>query len=166
MGDRRCATARGSLGHTQRLEPGELQAMSAGAGIRHSESNESSEEAVRFLQVWIEPASVGAEPRYEQRRFETEGRRNRWQVLASGSGVDGALTIHQDAEMRVVELDVDAVADVKVKSGRYGYVHVATGSVRVGERTLTSGDAFTVEAGAEVALTALEPAQVIWFDLG
>ncbi len=158
-----------SLGHTQRLEPGELQAMSAGSGIRHSEYSDSKNDTARFLQVWIEPTSRDVHPRYDQRRFEAEGRLNRWQTLASGvsgSGVEGALPIYQDTEMRVADLDAGASLAVKVADGRHGYVHVATGSLRVGEHKLTSGDALTAEAGADLTLDALGPAQVIWFDLG
>jgi redox-sensitive bicupin YhaK (pirin superfamily) len=155
-----------SLGHTQRLEPGELQAMSAGTGIQHSEFNDSPDDPARFLQVWIEPSARDVQPRYDQRRFEAGGRRNRWQTLASGSGADGALPIHQDAQMRVADLDADTSLAVHVGGGRHGYIHVVTGSLRVGGRTLNSGDAFTAEAGADLTLMALEPTQVIWFDLG
>ena len=154
-----------SLGHSQRLEPGELQAMSAGSGIRHSEYNDSKAQPSRFLQVWIEPAKRNTEPRYDQRRFEAEGRHNRWQTLASGRGAAGALPIGQDAEMRVAELDKGASLNVDVAAKRYAYVQVVTGKVTVEGRTLTEGDAFTAEAGTNVAIQATETSQVIWFDL-
>jgi redox-sensitive bicupin YhaK (pirin superfamily) len=154
-----------SLGHSQRLEPGELQAMSAGSGIRHSEYNDSSSKPVRLLQIWIEPAKHNTEPRYDQRRFEAQGRHNRWQTLASGLGTAGALPIGQDAEMRVAELDKGASLNVDVAAKRHAYVQVVTGKVTVDGRTLTEGDAFTVEASTNVAIQAVEPSQVIWFDL-
>jgi quercetin 2,3-dioxygenase len=154
-----------SLGHTRRLEPGELQAMSAGSGILHSEYNDSKKDSARFLQIWIEPASRGGTPRYDQLRFDAEGRHNRWQTLASGLGAAGALSIQQDAEMRVADLEAGASLEVSVAKGRYGYVHVAAGSLCVGEHQLASGDSFTIDGPAELTLTASEPTQVIWFDL-
>lgn len=154
-----------SLENSRRLEPGELQAMSAGSGIRHSEYNDSKAEPARLLQIWIEPAERGIEPGYDQRRFDAEGRRNRWQTLASGDGEDGALPIHQDAAMRVADLDAGALVNIDVESGRYAYVHVATGSVEVEGQTLAAGDAFTAEVEATLSVKALDGAQVIWFDL-
>lgn len=154
-----------SLGHSERLEPGELQAMSAGSGIRHSEYNDSKSEPVRLLQIWIEPAHRNTEPRYDQRRFEAEGRHNRWQILASGLGAQGALPIGQDAEMRVADLDAGASLNVEVATKRYAYVQVVTGKLTADGRTLGEGDAFTAEAGTNVTVEATESAQVIWFDL-
>lgn len=154
-----------SLGHSQVLEPGELQAMSAGSGIQHSEYNGSKTQRAHFLQIWIEPDKRDVEPRYDQGRFDAEGRRNRWQTLASGTGGDGALPIHRDAEMRVADLEVGAVLEVKVGSRRYGYVHVVTGLVHTGGQSLKDGDAFTAEPGALITLKAAQPSQVIWFDL-
>lgn len=154
-----------SLGHTQRLEPGELQAMSAGSGIRHSEYNDSKTESARFLQVWIEPAERDTEPRYDQKRFDAEGRRNRWQTLASGRGAVGALPIGQDAEMHAADLDASATLELEIGANRYGYVQVVTGSVRVDGRTLVEGDAFTIEPGTDITIEAEVASQVIWFDL-
>ncbi len=155
-----------SLGHTQRLEPGELQAMSAGSGIRHSEYNDSKTDPARFLQVWIEPKHRNAEPRYDQKHFDAEGRHNRWQTLASGRGAAGALPIDQDAEMRVADLDAGVPLVLSTEEAGHGYVQVVTGTVRVDGRTLREGDAFTVKADANVTIEAVEPSQVIWFDLG
>lgn len=154
-----------SLGHSQRLEPGELQAMSAGSGIRHSEYNDSKTEPSRFLQVWIEPTHRNAEPRYDQRRFDADGRHNRWQTLASGLGAAGALPIDQGAEMRVADLDAGASLNVDVAAKRHAYVQVVTGKVTVDGRALAEGDAFTAESGTNVKIEATESAQVIWFDL-
>lgn len=154
-----------SLGHTQKLEPGELQAISAGSGIIHSEFNESKSQLARILQIWIEPANLNVKPHYDQRRFDIEGRHNRWQTLASGLGSVGALLIHQDAEMRVADLDAGVTLGLKVAENRHGYVHVSTGLVRVGGGTLVAGDAFTADVSTEVVLEAMEPSQAIWFDL-
>jgi quercetin 2,3-dioxygenase len=139
--------------------------MSAGAGIRHSEHNASETEPARFLQVWIEPAHKEAEPRYDQRRFDADGRHNRWQPLASGSGAAGALPIGQDAEMRVADMEAEASLGLQVQAGRHGYVQVVSGSVRVDGQTHEEGDALTLGSGAEITLEAVEASQVIWFDL-
>lgn len=154
-----------SLGHSQLLKPGELQAMSAGAGIRHSEYNGSKTQPTHFLQIWIEPDKRDVEPRYDQQRFDAEGRRNRWQTLASGTGTDGVLPIHRDAVMRVADLDAGVSLDIDVKDDRYAYAHVVTGSVQVERQALVGGDAFTAEQDTRVTLRAAQPAQVIWFDL-
>ena len=154
-----------SLGHSEQLKPGELQAMSAGSGIRHSEYNDSKTEPVRLLQIWIEPAAQNTEPRYDQKRFDEAGRHNRWQTLASGRGADGALPIGQDAEMRVANLDTGASVNVVVTANRHGYVQVVTGSIRVDGQALGEGDAFTVEGAADIRIEAAEASQVIWFDL-
>lgn len=110
-----------SLGHMQRLTPGEPQVMTAGAGIRHSEMNDSRQEPVHFLQVWIEPATTDAKPRYEQRAFDASGRANRWQTLATGRAGDeaGGVAIDQDAAVRVADLAAGAELTLTVEPGRH-----------------------------------------------
>lgn len=156
-----------SLANSRLLSPGELQAMSAGSGIRHSEFNGSDTEPARFLQIWIQPAEQNTAPRYDQRTFDAEGRRNGWQVLASGDSAlaANALPIGQDVTLRVADLGSQQQAAVTVQEGRRAYVHVATGSVVVGGQRLEDGDALTVEAESEVVITAEDQAQVLWFDL-
>lgn len=154
-----------SLGHGRRLEPGELQAMSAGSGIRHSEFNDSQSQPVHFLQVWIEPAERDAAPRYDQKRFDEQGRHNRWQTLASGRDTDGALPIGQDAEMRVADLDQGLTIDLQNGPGRHAYLHVATGKVTAEGQTLEAGDALTLSEESAIKIEANEPSQLIWFDL-
>jgi len=154
-----------NLGHSQLLEPGELQAMSAGSGIRHSEQNASATSEAHFLQIWIEPAERDIEPRYDQKRFSSEGRQNRWQTLASGSGAEDALPIHQDAEVRVAGLDAGASIPLQVQPGRHAYVHVVTGSIALEGQTLAAGDAFTLVPGTSVELAAVAASQVMVFDL-
>ncbi len=154
-----------SLGHDRLLVPGELQRMSAGSGIRHSEHNGSSRDKVHFLQIWIEPDRVDVAPAYDQQMFDAADRRNRWQTLASDDGRDGSMRIHQDAVVRVADLAAGAAVDLGVQAQRRAYVHVAFGAVRVGGQTLAAGDAFTVEETGGLTLVGVEPAQVLWFDL-
>jgi len=154
-----------SLGHDMLLKPGELQAMTAGSGIRHSEFNASKTEPVHLLQVWIEPNVRNAPPRYDQRAFPPEGRRGRWQTLVANVEVPGAMPIAQDAALRVADLAPGEKVDVTTAAGRATYVHVATGRVRVNEHALAAGDAFTSESAGTLTVEATEPAQVLWFDL-
>lgn len=158
-----------SLGHDMVLRPGELQAMTAGTGIRHSEFNASATAPVHFLQIWIEPDTPDMNPRYDQRAFDAAGRANRWQTLATGREADAdgvAMPIRQDATLRIAELSAGATVDVTVAPGRAAYVHVATGSVIVGDDRLTAGDALVQDAAGTQTLTAEGPTQVLWFDLG
>ncbi len=154
-----------NLGHSQRLAPGELQAMSAGSGIRHSEHNDSKTDPVRFLQIWIEPDTRDIAPRYDQIAFDAEGRYNRWQLLASPDGADGSMPIQRDVNVYIADLDPGAALEVATPTGRYAYVHVATGTVTADSQALQSGDAFTAQPDTRIALTASESSQVIWFDL-
>ncbi|MEM6551800.1 MAG: pirin family protein [Planctomycetota bacterium] len=154
-----------SIGNLKELRPGELQAMTAGTGIVHSELNASDTDPVHFIQVWIEPRAGGVQPRYDQKAFDAEGRVNRWQTVASGRDADGALPIDQDAEFRVADVAAGASVEVHVDADRYGYLHVATGSVTVGDQTLQAGDALTIEGGADLTLTGVSDAQLLGFDL-
>lgn len=157
-----------SLGNMRVLRPGELQMMTAGTGIRHSEFNASADLPVHFLQVWIEPEHRDIEPRYTQRAFDADGRANRWQVLTTGreaDATDESLTIDRDATLRVADLANGRTLTVANATGRHAYVHIAAGTVHVGQTQLAAGDGFHIDEPAEVALTASGSAQVLWFDL-
>ena len=147
------------------LRPGELQWMSAGHGIEHSEFNDSQAEPVHFLQIWIQPDRVNAPPDYAQRGFDPEARCGRWATLASPDGADGSLAIRQQAWLRGVLLDAgDAVEFVPDPSRRY-WLHVARGEAVAGERILAAGDAlgFTGES-TPLRLTGTG-ADILLFDL-
>lgn len=157
-----------SLGHDQLLRPGELQRMTAGTGIRHREFNGSAREKVHFLQIWIEPATLNAAPAYGQKAFDPAGRANRWQTLASGRADDvrtGAMSLAQDAVVRVADLAPAATLSVQNAPSRHAYLHVVTGSVRLGDVVLSGGDAVNVDEPGTLAFEAKEPSQVLWFDL-
>jgi redox-sensitive bicupin YhaK (pirin superfamily) len=147
------------------LRPGELQWMSAGHGIEHSEFNASQDAPVHFLQIWIQPDRVNAPPAYAQRAFDPAQRRGRWALLASPDGADGSLAIRQQAWLRGALLDAgESVAFTPDPARRY-WLHVAQGQVRMGDRALAAGDALGFEGeSAPVELTG-EGADLLLFDL-
>jgi len=153
-----------SLGNMRVLRPGELQAMSAGTGIRHSEFNASETAPARLLQIWLLPAERDVEPRYDQRAFDAAGRHDQWQTLASGRGAAGAMPIHQDVDLRVATLSTGATLDASVADDRFAYLHVAQGAVEVDGKAMQDGDAVTFD-GAQVTVKATADAQVLLFDL-
>lgn len=158
-----------SLGNMRDLGPGELQAMSAGTGIEHSEVNASPTDSVHLLQIWIEPANRDIAPRYDQRTFDPVNRQGRWDTLAAGPAqleiAPAAMPIHQDAAMHVVDLTAGQSVPVVLAAGRKGYVHLATGSALIDDQQLVAGDAVTFEGQASLTLTTTDQAQVLFFDL-
>ena len=162
-----------SLGHGDVLRPGEVQVMSAGRGIRHSEFNHSQDEPVHFLQIWIVPAPVGIPPAYAQRAFAAEARTNRLCRVAgavSGSAgvphADGALPINQDAHVYHAVLEPGRSARHGLAPGRAAWVHAIAGPLIVNGQSLNAGDAVALEGEAELALgTAHSAAECVVFDL-
>jgi quercetin 2,3-dioxygenase len=156
---------RDSTGTDGVIRPGEVQTMTAGRGIRHSEMNPSNTEAVHLLQIWIEPSALNLTPTYSQKEFADDGRTNRWQLLVSPDARDGSLQIHQDATLRVAELAPDKQIELALGDKRHGYLHVAYGNVRVGDLALASGDAITLDGPASLEIAANEQSQLLFFDL-
>lgn len=161
-----------SLENSRALRPGEVQVMSAGSGIRHSEHNASATEPGHFLQVWIEPKSQGIAPRYDQKAIDSALRENRFAPIASGREAElqaGALPIHQDVAVWVADVDAGASARYPLDSGRYAYLHVAKGEVEVAfssaSVTLLAGDAAVIETQGEIGVSGIDPSQVMLFDL-
>jgi redox-sensitive bicupin YhaK (pirin superfamily) len=154
-----------SMGNGSVIVPGDLQRMSAGKGVQHSEFNPSRDESVHLLQIWIEPDIRGIQPEYEQKNFAAGERRGRLRLLASPDGREGSLTIHQDARVYAALLDGAESAQHALSSERGAYVHVARGRVRVNGRELGAGDAAIVERESEVRLDAAQGAEVLLFDL-
>ena len=154
-----------SMGTGSIIMPGDVQRMSAGRGVRHSEYNPSRTERVHFLQIWIEPRTTGVEPSYEQKPIAAEEKRGRLRLIASPDGADGSVTIHQDARVYAALLDgADSVAH-PVAPGRRAYVHVARGSVRLNGIALGTGDAARITDEAVITLDGAAAAEVLWFDL-
>lgn len=154
-----------SLGSGGAIRPGDLQRMSAGTGILHSEFNASATEPVHLLQIWLLPEAKGRAPRYGQAEFPAEGRRNRLQLLASRSGREGSLDIHQDAELWVAELEPGIPLEHLLAEGRGAWIQVAKGRVAVNGLALEAGDGAAISGERTLGLSALEPAQFLLFDL-
>lgn len=156
---------RDNQGNHGLIGPGELQRMSAGTGIRHSEFNASREKPVRLLQFWIEPARRALRPSWEQRRFTREQREGRLLPVASASGADGALRIHQDAAVYVSRLQPGQGAVHQLKPGRRGYLFVIEGALTVNEAALGAGDQARITEEERLTLKASRPAELILLDL-
>jgi redox-sensitive bicupin YhaK (pirin superfamily) len=156
---------RDSMGNGSVIRPGDVQRMSAGTGVMHSERNPSTTNGVHFLQIWIRPARMGIAPGYEQKRFEAAEKRGRLRLVVSPDGADGSVKIHQDARLYAGLFDGDERATHALAAGRRAYVHVARGSVRVNGTALGAGDAAKVEGLREIVLDGGRDAEVLVFDL-
>ncbi|MCZ7563695.1 MAG: pirin family protein [Burkholderiales bacterium] len=154
-----------SAGHGSVIRPGDVQRMSAGRGIRHSEFNASDSEPVHFLQIWIEPNVRGIEPGYEEKRFDARARRGTLRLVASPDGRDGSVTIRQDATIHAGLLDGAERAVHRLAPGRRAYVHVARGTVTVNGHALEAGDGLKAAETPELVLAHGAGAEVLVFDL-
>src|SRR3954463_5711638 len=154
---------RDSIGTGSTIVPGDVQRMSAGTGVRHSEYN-AAEGVTHFLQIWIEPQVTGIAPEYEQKRFEPEEKRGRLRLIASPDRREGSLLIHQDARVYAGLFDGAERAELALAAGRKGYVHVARGSLKVNGQELGAGDALKAEGG-RLTLESGRAAEVLVFDL-
>jgi redox-sensitive bicupin YhaK (pirin superfamily) len=156
-----------SMGNGSTIRPGELQRMSAGSGVVHSEKNASTEHPVHFLQIWILPREGGIRPGYEQRAFPEAERRGRLRVVASPDGRDGSLTVHQDAAVLAGLLAPGQHARHEIPAGRTAWVQVARGEVTVNGERLRAGDGLAAvdEAALDLAGSGSADAEVLLFDL-
>ena len=154
-----------SMGNGSVIRPGDLQRMSAGTGVRHSEYNPSPTEPVHFLQIWLVPNRTGVQPGYEQKHFPLEDRRGRLVLLVSPDGRDGSLSAHQDGLLYGTLLEAGETVEHPLAAGRRAYVHVARGSIAVNGTPLGSGDGATLESVNHVYLEGLGHAEVLLFDL-
>lgn len=156
---------RDSLGTVAVLKAGQFQRMTAGRGIRHSEFNPSPVETVHLYQIWILPERTGLAPSYEDREFPRAGMHNRLQLVASQSGRDNSMKIHQDASLFRAELAAGMELEHPLAPGRHAWLQVARGQVQFGEHTLSGGDGAAASDEARVAIRALSPSEVLLFDL-
>jgi redox-sensitive bicupin YhaK (pirin superfamily) len=154
-----------SLGTGSVVRPGEVQRMTAGTGVWHSEFNPSAAEPVHLLQIWLTPERRGLTPGYEQKAFPEADRRGRWRLVASHDGRDGSVKINQDADVFASLLEPGQSATHGVKKGRHAWVQVARGSVTLNGRPLAAGDGAAVSDEAALTVTAKEPAELLLFDL-
>jgi redox-sensitive bicupin YhaK (pirin superfamily) len=155
---------RDSMGTGSVIKPGEVQRMSAGRGVTHSEMNPSPDEGVHFLQIWIMPAERGIEPSYEQKKFEDSERRNTLRLVASPDASEGSVTIHQDVRLYATLLDDGASVTHEFQPDRYGWVQVTRGEVEVNGQKLQAGDGAAITAEASVTISG-HGAEVLLFDL-
>ncbi|MDJ0740449.1 MAG: pirin family protein [Gammaproteobacteria bacterium] len=156
---------RDSMGNGSVIRPGDVQHMSAGTGVTHSEYNHSSVEPVHFLQIWLQPNTLGVDPGYAQKHFPVEDRRNRWRLLVSPDGRDGSIATHQDALMFGSVLAPGEALAYRFATDRRGYLHLARGRLRVGGITLRQGDGLKVQQHELLDIEAVEDAEVLLFDL-
>jgi quercetin 2,3-dioxygenase len=158
---------RDSSGGGGALRPGEVQRMSAGTGIRHSEFNGSAEEPVHFLQIWLLPDRTGHRPSYEQRPFPAEERRGKLRLVASPDGAEGSTVVHQDARVWATLLADGQRVEQALAPGRHGWIQVARGEVEVNGTRLRAGDGAALSGEPKVELTGrgAQEAEVLVFDL-
>jgi len=154
-----------SMGNGSVIRPGDVQRMSAGTGVHHSEFNGSSDKPVHFLQIWIEPRSRGDKPSYEEKRFDDAAKRGQLRLIASPDGREGSVTVHQDANLYAALLDGNESVEFTQKPGRLTYVHVIRGAVDVNGQALVGGDAMKLTGEATVRITKGRDAEILLFDL-
>jgi redox-sensitive bicupin YhaK (pirin superfamily) len=154
-----------SMGNGSVIRPGDVQRMSAGTGVTHSEYNHSPVESVHFLQIWLQPNALGIEPSYDQKHFPLEDRLGRWVLLVSPDGRDDSIATHQDALMYSAVLGPGEALAYRFAPDRQGYVHLARGELRIGNAVMRQGDGLRVQTHELLELVGLEAAEILLFDL-
>ncbi|GIZ51282.1 pirin family protein [Noviherbaspirillum aridicola] len=156
---------RDSMGNGSVIRPGDVQRMSAGRGVMHSEFNHSSDRSTHFLQIWIEPNVHGITPSYEEKRFEPAEKRGRLRLIASPDGAEGSVLIHQDARVYAGLFDGDERASLALAPARRCYVHVARGAASINGHRLETGDALKLQDERAIDIVSASNAEIILFDL-
>ncbi len=154
-----------TMGNVKGIPPGDVQRMSAGRGVQHSEFNHAPDVATHFLQIWIEPHVTGIEPGYEQKTFNASEKRGLLRLVASNVGGEGSVTIHADASIYAGLIDGGEAATLALNPARKAYVHLVRGELQVNGQTLTTGDAALLEGEKRLTLSAGKDAEVLLFDL-
>ena len=154
-----------SMGHAASIVPGEVQRLSAGTGVTHSEYNHSATGETHFLQIWIIPRTLGVKPGYAQKTFTDADKRGRLRLIASGDGADGSVPINQDARLYAGLFDGDEAAELAIAPGRLAYVHLVRGELEVNGRRLQAGDALKFRDEPRVQVASGRGAEVLVFDL-
>jgi len=154
-----------SLGNGASIVPGEVQRMSAGSGIRHSEFNHAADETTHFLQIWLLPDRAGVTPGYEQKAFADADKRGRLRLVASPDGREGSVQLNADASMHAGFFNADERAELALDAKRLAYVHVARGAVRINGHDLSAGDAAQLDGESRLVIDNGHAAEVIVFDL-
>ena len=156
---------RDSMGNGSIIRPGDVQRMSAGTGVTHSESNALPDEPVHLLQIWILPSEEGIAPDYEEKRFPDEEKRNELRLIISPDAAAGSVKIHQDARVYATLLDPNHEVSHPLASGRHAWLQVAAGSVTLNGLNLKQGDGAAVSEESTITIAAPEPSEVLLFDL-
>ena len=154
-----------SMGNGSTIRPGELQRMTAGTGVLHSEFNPSSEQEAHLLQIWILPEQNGLEPGYEQKLFAPELKQNQWCLVGSRDGLDGSLTIHQDVNLYSSNLDATESIDYRFGNARHGFLHVARGAIVIDGEELVAGDAVAMQDEDSFNVQATQDSELLLFDM-
>ena len=155
-----------SMGNGSIIQPGDVQRMSAGTGVRHSEFNASDDSDVHFLQIWILPEEKGIAPGYEQRAFSREDKLNQLRLVGSRLGRDGSVVINRDVDLYAAILEPGAAVDHQINSQRKGWLQVAAGSVAVNGESLEQGDGLAIQGSESLHITGLDTAEILLFDMG
>ncbi len=156
---------RDSLGNGSVIRPGEVQRMTAGTGIRHSEFNPSGTEPTHLLQIWIVPERRGLEPSYEQKSFPSAERHGQWRLLASRDGREGSVTIHQDAALLGALLKPGQSIRYELRPDRHAWLQVVRGDVMLNDRPMGAGDGAAISGEPALTLTAVTPSEALLFEL-
>ncbi len=156
---------RDSMGHQLTIERGEVQRMTAGTLVTHAEMNESPDQGVHFLQIWIFPSVSGLEPAYEQRGFSDEDKRNRWLCVASGDQARGGLFVHQDVHLLAAILEPQLHLEYQFAPLRHGWLQIVSGDLQANGVQLKSGDGLAISQVDELTVTASAKTEVLLFDL-
>ena len=154
-----------SMGNGSIIRPGDVQRMSAGTGVRHSEKNASKEERVHLLQIWILPDTVGLEPGYEQKAFTDAERRGKLRLIASNDGRDGSVTVHQDVSVFASILGAGESVVYDMDQARYAWIQVARGGVEVNGQRAAQGDGAIAMGESSLEIVAEQPSEILLFDL-
>ncbi len=154
-----------SIGNGAKIVPGDVQRMSAGRGIQHSEFNHAPDDTTHFLQIWIQPNAQGIAPSYEQKHFDDTQKRGTLKLVASNDGRDGSVTIHADAALYAGLFDGAEHIEVPLNPHRKAYVHVVRGQIHINGQALSAGDALMLEQEPQLHIGAGEDAEVLLFDL-
>ena len=156
---------RDSMGNGSTIRPGDVQRMTAGTGVSHSEFNPSPDEAVHLLQIWIMPSAKKLTPGYEQKFFSDEERSGSLRLIASEDGSDGSVRIHQDARVYAAIIEKGKAVAHELNADRYGWLQIARGSVSLNDLELGQGDGAAISQESELKITARDQAEVLLFDL-
>ena len=154
-----------SMGNGSIIRTGELQRMTAGTGVRHSEFNPSDDTPAHLLQIWLFPEQDGLQPGYEQELFSPELKQNRWCLVGSRDGRDGSLTIHQDVNLYASSLQQSQSIEIELLAGRKNFLHIARGRVAMDDTELGAGDAVAIDGAAALVLRASEDSEMLLFDM-